>query len=48
MSRPEAEARKNIDAALDAAGWVVQDAKADSDRLTPGMAPRADGTGRKG
>lgn len=28
MTKPEAEARKNIDAALEEAGWIVQDANA--------------------
>ena len=40
MTEPEAEARKNIDAALEAAGWVVQDANAVDLSASTGVAVR--------
>ena len=40
MTKPEAEARKNIDAALEAAGWAVQDADAVDLAAASGVAVR--------
>ena len=40
MTKPEAAARKNIDTALETAGWVVQDANAADLSAATGVAVR--------
>ena len=40
MTKPEEAARKNIDTALEAAGWVVQDANAVDLSVAMGVAVR--------